>query len=127
MLTDARYVFVLEMAHIWHPTSAVGFTKENPLKAVKLPRYWPQFIPGGGSTETSSRGLQTTFLFATPTDSIPATRYVNGETLYMKIQKPGSDVGVARTPQKTRQSEKRRLATFPPVSASSIPAMIMCA
>lgn len=42
----------------------------------------------------------------------------------MKIQKPGRAVGDARTPQKMRQRENMRLATFPAVSQSSMPAMM---
>ncbi len=34
---------------------------------------------------------------ARPTDNKPETRYVKGETRYMKIQKPGSAVEDART------------------------------
>lgn len=63
----------------------------------------------------------------TPVDSIAETRYVKGETRYMKIQKPGICEGVARTPQKIRQRENSKLAKLPPVSARSIPAIIMCA
>ena len=40
-------------------------------------------------------------------------RYVNGETLYMKIQKCGKAVGPvggAKTPLNTKQSEKSKLA-----------------
>lgn len=63
----------------------------------------------------------------TPVANMPDTRYVNGETRYIKIQKPGSWEGVARTPQKIRHREKSKLAMLPPVSASSIPAIIICA
>ena len=34
---------------------------------------------------------------ARPTDNMPETRYVKGETRYMKIQKPGRAVDDART------------------------------
>ena len=74
-------------------------------------------------------------------------RYVKGETRYMKIQKWGKAVGPvggANTPLNTKQSEKSKLAgrerqlecvnrareadapKLPPVTASGIPAMIMC-
>lgn len=58
--------------------------------------------------------------------SRPPTRYVKGETRYMKIQNPGRAVGPRRTPQKSRDSEKSKLAMLPPFSAVSTPAMIMC-
>jgi len=50
---------------------------------------------------------------------------VKGETRYMKIQKPGRMSGEARTPQKIRVMENISWATLPPVSAVSIPAIIM--
>lgn len=50
---------------------------------------------------------------------------MKGETRYMKIQNPGRTVGEARTPQKIRVRENISWATFPPVSALSIPAIIM--
>lgn len=71
-----------------------------------------------------STASHTTFVLARPVDIIPDTRYVKGETRYMKIQKPGRAVGLARTPQKMRQRENIRLAIFPAVSAESIPAII---
>ena len=40
-------------------------------------------------------------------------------------QKPGRDSGVARTPQKIKHSVNIKLARLPPVSALSMPAMIM--
>lgn len=36
-------------------------------------------------------------VFATAVDRMPDTKYVKGETRYMKIQKPGRDCGDART------------------------------
>lgn len=66
----------------------------------------------------------TTCVLARPVDIIPDTRYVKGETRYIKIQNPGRAVGLARTPQKMRQRENIRLATFPAFSAESMPAMM---
>lgn len=74
-----------------------------------------------------STGEQVASAPETPVESIAETRYVNGETRYMKIQKRGILSGVARTPQKIRQREKIRLAMLPPVSARSIPAITMWA
>jgi len=98
---------------------------------------------------TNSLAAHATCVFATPTDSMPSTRYVKGLTprdkekersanlsgvrsrawvaiyLYMNIQKRGKVVGEARTPQKMRLREKSRLARLPPVSASAMPAIIM--
>ena len=65
-------------------------------------------------------------MFARPVDMTPLTRYVKGETRYMKIQKPGSCAGLARTPQKIRQRENIKLARFPAASALSMPAMTKC-
>ena len=82
-------------------------------------------------------------LLARPVESMPSTRYVNGETRYMKIQNPGRAVGLARTlefllvmdlnvaeasetyPQKINVKEKSSWAMFPAVSAVSMPAIIM--
>jgi hypothetical protein len=44
----------------------------------------------------------------------------------MKIQNRGKTLGVARTPQKIRHSEKSRLAMFPPFSAVSLNEMTRC-
>jgi hypothetical protein len=52
---------------------------------------------------------------------------VRGETRYMKIQKPGSAVGVWNTPLKVNVSENMRVATLPAVSASGRAAMSMWA
>ena len=41
----------------------------------------------------------------------------------MKIQNPGRVEGPAKTPQKIKVKENIKLATFPPVSGVSIPAM----
>lgn len=88
-------------------------------------------------------GAQTILLLARPVESMPSIRYVKGETRYMKIQKPGRAVGLARTleyllvmdlkaaeasetyPQKIRVKEKSSWARFPAVSAVSMPAIIM--
>lgn len=40
---------------------------------------------------------------ARPTDNMPETKYVKGETRYMNIQKPGRAVGVASTLRKVCQ------------------------
>ncbi len=45
----------------------------------------------------------------------------------MKIQNPGSAVGLCRTPLKVNIRENMSVATLPAVSASGIAAMIMCA
>lgn len=85
--------------------------------------------------------LHTTSELASPTEIIPDTKYVKGEMRYMKIQNPGSVCGDAKTlfssintlhtffrgkgsahPQKIKHSENIRFATFPAVSAVSIPA-----
>lgn len=68
---------------------------------------------------------QTTLAFARPVDSIPETRYVKGETRYMKIQNLGMADGPTSTPQKIRQRENMRDAIPPPPSAVSIPAITM--
>ena len=75
---------------------------------------------------TNSFCAHWTELLARPVASNPDTRYVKGDRRYMKIQKPGKELGVARTPQKTKQSENIKLARLPPVSADSMPAMTMC-
>src|SRR5947208_15058670 len=89
--------------------------------------YCAQVLPGCGSKVRYSVDAHVTLAVARPVDSTAETRYVKGERRYMKIQKPGNAVGDVRTPQKTRQSENIKLAILPPVSASSIAAMTMCA
>jgi hypothetical protein len=80
------------------------------------------------STEQNWHALlaHCTLLLARPTDNMPLTRYVKGESRYMKIQKRGKLDGCASTPQKIRHSVNMRLAMLPPVSADSTPAMTMC-
>ena len=73
----------------------------------------------------NSLAAQTTFVLATPTESIASTRYVKGETRYMKIQKWGKTEGEAKTPQKTSVSENIKFAMLPAVSAVSIAATTM--
>lgn len=81
---------------------------------------------------------------ATPVESMPETRYVNGETRYMKIQNLGKVAGVARTlhqmcefqyiaptrtksyPQKIKDKEKSKFAYIPPTSANSTAAISIC-
>lgn len=78
---------------------------------------------------------------------MPSTRYVTGETRYMKteffsiyydfrerigrgsdiLQKPGKAVGGWKTPLNTRVSENMSVAMLPAVSASGRAAMSMCA
>lgn len=88
--------------------------------------YSPHVSPDRGSKWRYSMEAHSIFVFANPVESIPSTRYVNGLTLYMKIQKPGSVLGPARTPQKINVKLKSRLAIFPAVSAVSIPAIMAC-
>ena len=52
---------------------------------------------------------------------------VNGETLYMKIQKPGRANGGWKTPLKVKHIENINVAIFPAVSASGNAAIIICA
>lgn len=56
-----------------------------------------QFDGGGGEKCRNSSVEQEMCALARPTDNMPDTRYVKGDTRYMKIQKPGRTVGVART------------------------------
>lgn len=51
----------------------------------------------GGLKCSSSFVAQTTLVLANPTESMPETRYVKGETRYMNIQKRGRLCGDART------------------------------
>lgn len=53
-----------------------------------------------------------------PVDVIPATRYVSGETRYMKIQNPGRADGGCITPLKVKVMMNISVAMVPPVSAS---------
>ena len=50
---------------------------------------------------------------------------MKGDTRYMKIQKRGKTLGLARTPQKTRVKENMSCAMLPPVSAVSMAAITM--
>jgi hypothetical protein len=59
--------------------------------------YSSHVCPLGGLKTASSIGEQVSFEFATPVASMPDTRYVKGETRYMKIQNLGRVAGVART------------------------------
>ena len=68
---------------------------------------------------------QVTLAFERPVESIPDTRYVKGETRYMKIQNLGMASGPTRTPQKMRQSENMSEVIPPPPSAVSMPAITM--
>uniref|UniRef100_A0A1Y1NI02 Uncharacterized protein n=1 Tax=Photinus pyralis TaxID=7054 RepID=A0A1Y1NI02_PHOPY len=86
--------------------------------------YCQQVWPEGGSKLSNSLAAQITLVLATPVDNMPDTRYVNGETRYMKIQNRGRVSGVARTPQKIKQSVNSKLARLPPASAVSNPATI---
>jgi len=76
-----------------------------------------------------------TVVSATAVTSIPSTKYVNGETRYMKIQNPGRFSAGCKTlkvssftcttergetyPQKIRDMEKAKLAKLPAFSAVS--------
>jgi len=76
--------------------------------------------------DTSAAEHSTAFPW-TCVEAIAPIQYVNGETRYMKIQKPGSAVGVCMTPQKVNDIAKSRVTIAPAVSVSGRAAMTMCA
>jgi hypothetical protein len=59
--------------------------------------------------------------------TIPEIQYVNGERRYMNIQKPGSALGVCRTPLKIVLIMVRMVTRLPAVCASGSAAMVICA
>ena len=62
---------------------------------------------------------------ASPVPAHPPIKYVNGETRYIKIQKPGRAEGGCRTPLNVRVRLNSRVAILPAVSASGMAAMTM--
>src|SRR5271155_6142580 len=74
-----------------------GSWRYPPMDAMYEDIYWLQVCPLGGGKWRNSFTAHSTFVLATAVESIPEIRYVNGETRYMKIQKPGNAVGLART------------------------------
>lgn len=140
MFSCARNVSVVATLQNSHCVVLLGFSSCPPAKCMYGPRNSAHVWPAGGERRRISFAAQTTFVCARPVDRTAETRYVNGETRYMNIQKPGSAVGVARTllevrndnhkdmcrqthPQNTRQNENSSCAMFPPVSGCSIPAI----
>lgn len=65
--------------------------------------YSKQVWPLRGLKVEYSLSEQVTSVLARPAASMPLMRYVNGETRYMKIQKPGRVPGPARTLNSQRQ------------------------
>lgn len=59
---------------------------------------------------------------AKPVLNMACTKYVNGLTLYMKIQKPGKALLVAKIPQKFKHITNNKLAVFAALSAKSLKA-----
>ncbi|KAJ4178769.1 hypothetical protein NW767_014781 [Fusarium falciforme] len=89
--------------------------------------YVPQVSPVGGWKTASSDCEQTMGSPESPETATPPTRYVIGETRYMKIQKPGRAVGVWNTPANKIIIENRTVVTRPAVVASGKGATTMCA
>lgn len=76
---------------------------------MKSDMYCPQVCPEGGLNDNNSLSAQTMLVLATATLNIPSTRYVNGETRYIKIQKWGKESLVARTLTMEKRPNQQRL------------------
>lgn len=81
----------------WQFAVASGLYIAPPAICIYGDRYWAQVFPEGGWIRVISISEQVTFVFANPAESIALIRYVNGETRYINIQKPGKLEGVAMT------------------------------
>lgn len=135
------------MEQYWQSAVASGFQILPPAKSRNGEIYSPQVWPEGGLKDVSSVREHSTTEFATAVASMPLTRYVNGETRYMKIQKCGRLSFVAKTLERDkvsccgRKKNTRYQIAYPqnmidmmnskfprllPSSAVSIPAIIIC-
>jgi len=125
MLNDSRKTLVLSIEQKLQSVIASGSCRYPPLEVMYGSIKAEQDDPLGGLKWRYSFSAQMTLVSLRPTPRIPSTKYVKGDTLYMKIQNRGRLPEDDKTPQKTRHNEKRRLATLPPFSAESIPAITM--
>lgn len=87
--TPSRKVSVLDIGQNPQLAVASGLVTYPPRSWMYASIYsWHVWLLGGLKC-SSSTDSQTTLVPDTAVESIADTRYVNGETRYMKIQKPG--------------------------------------
>src|SRR4051812_4367533 len=83
-----------------HCSTAAGFWSVPGAADSIGCRYCAQLMPFGGSKTRVSAAEHVTGRSCSRVDTIPEIQYVNGETRYMKLQKPGSASRDCSTPLK---------------------------
>jgi hypothetical protein len=127
MLILERNLFVSEIWQKRHSSVALETCTKPPAMAIYEAMYSPHVVPLGRLKKTNSLSEHVAGALERAVPTKPSTKYVKGLTRYMKVQKPGICVGLARIPQNVNIMTVR-IPTIPPAtSALSIPAMMRCA